>query len=313
MITLEDICKKLDRVLNGTDPEISAISPTTNNYFFKVYSEGLYLSNVDDKIRKKNFIPVIVGALGGEHNPVPNLAESSYNVQITLYFPVRFKTDMYALENYLETVFVGKTLTYNFQKALSNISIAQFGEIQGLDFKAIERDFDEKPLTVMEAYWCMQFTLFLKEAYNLGLSGGVMLGNDVQIEKIKITYDGITEGEIVLEDTSPINIERAVIANSEPAVQQCFGDTHSKGFPANAGYTKQLPLIVKNTSQYSYLINICEIRRDIQKLKVEIFESLPFDGPGLHISHKYFVSGYSRKNVIGDYVGISLTLNDLEE
>lgn len=312
MINVETICKKLENILNGIDPEITVISPANENFFFKVYSEGLYLSNLSDQVRKKNFCPVFVGQAGGTHNPVPELKDTSENIQIAFYFPVRFKNIFYALEDFLENVFVGQVLTFGEQKVACNMSIAQFGEIQNLDMQSfrdwIEREWKEIPIESMEPYWSVSFVLFVKTGKLMGKENGVMIGNDAKITKLKVTYKGST----ILEDTSPISIERAVIANSEPATQQLFGETHASGFPANLGYTNQLPIIIKNTSGYRDLIKVCEVDKDIQNLMIELTRTLPFKTP-LSYTHKYFVSGYTDKIAFGDYIGISLTLSDLQE
>ena len=66
MINLEEIVKKLDKILNGIDPDIPTglANPVTDEYFFMVFSEGLYLSTIADMRAgtRKNFIPVVVGA-----------------------------------------------------------------------------------------------------------------------------------------------------------------------------------------------------------------------------------------------------------
>jgi len=312
MINLEQVCKMLDNTLNGTNEEVSEISPTTDAYFFKVFSEGLYLSNVSDRVKGKNFIPVVIGSLGGEYNPVPYLEEDDYSIQITLFYPVRFKNDFYALNEFFRKVFVGKVLTYGTQKALSNISVAQYGELQSLDMKEfrewITRTYKEETINVIETYMSMQFTLYLNTAYKLGQTDGFVLGNQIPLTKIKMTYKGTT----FLEDTTPVLIERADLANVEPAQQQLYGENYSRGFGASASFTRQLPLIIKLNTGYRTLLDYCENTKDIQNIVVEITESIPF-ASALTITHKYYISAYSRNTKLGDFLGVNLTLNDYKE
>ena len=150
----------------------------------------------------------------------------------------------------------------------------------------------------------MNITLFLSTA-----GSEFFYGDDVKIKKVKIVYDG---NQTLVEDTSPLIIERADIASSETAPQQLFGETHIKGYPANLGYTKELPLIIKNNAQYRSLFNILEDTKDIQRLKVEITEEFPFETP-LETTNTYYVTNYSRRTAYGSLLGISLTLATLRE
>ena len=222
----------------------------------------------------------------------------------SFYFPVRFKDDFFRLNEYLVDTFVGKFITFGTQKARCNISIATYGEIQNIDFKEFKEWVGQKytrPIEVMELWMSMNITLFLSTA-----GSNFMYGDDTKIKKITV-YNGSTK---ILEDESPLCIERADIASSETAPQQAFGETRIKGYPANLGYTKELPLIVKNSSEYRALFDILENTRDIQALKIEISEEFPFESP-LTTTLSYYVTNYSRRTAYGSLLGISLTLAEL--
>lgn len=299
MIIITDVANKLNELLNGASG--------FEQYQFEVETQGFHIDHIFDKESGKNFIPVFISTMGGTNNPVPNLKQAEYTIPITFYFPVRFKNDFFALNEFLIDAFVGKFITFGTQKARCNISIATYGEIQQLDFKEFKEwvnSYYKTPIEVMEMWMSMNITLFLSTA-----GGDFIYGDDVKIKKVKVVYDG---NQTLVEDTNPLVIERADIASSETAPQQLFGETHIKGYPANLGYTKELPLIIKNESEYRALFNILENTKDIQRLKIEITEEFPFETP-LETTNKYYVTNYSRRTTYGSLLGISLTLATLRE
>ena len=302
MIQLETIAKKIQELLNPAQG--------LEQYQFVVETQGFHIDQIYDKSTGKNFIPVFISTMGGQNNPVPGLKQSECSIPITFYFPVRFKKDFYVLYDYLVDIFVGQFINFGTteepQKARCNISIPQFGEIQDLDFTEFKEwvgSIYRKTIEVMEPYLSMTVTLYLSTA-----GQEFIYGDDVKITNITIAYKGTD----ILDDSDPICIERADIGTSETAPQQSFEDTHIKGYPANLGYTKELPLTLKNTSEYRALLNILENTKDIQNLTVTVTESFPFE-TALSVTHKYYVTNYTRRTAFASLMGISLTLADLRE
>lgn len=301
MINLQEIATYISNALNsGSNP--------INQYQFNVETQGFHLDKISDRQTGKNFIPVFISTIGGSNNPVANLKQAEYSIPITFYYPVRFKQDFFILYDYLVDVFVGKILNFgssiDVKNARCNISIPQFGEIQDLDLKEFKKWVDstyKAEIEVMEPYLSMTVTLFLTT-----YGKEFIFGDKVQITNLTVYYDG----NKILEDTSPIIIERAVVGSSETAPQQAFDETYIKGYPANLGFTKELPLIVKNNSGYRLLLNYIENVKDMQKIKVEITEMIPFTPPLLN-THSHYVTNYSRRTAYGQILGISLTLADL--
>lgn len=299
MIIFTNVAEKLQEILNS----IQAL----NQYQFEVETQGFHLDKISDKVTGKNFIPVFISTMGGQNNPISNLKQSEVNVPITFYYPVRFKDDFYYLYDELCDIFVGKFIFFGTERARCNLSIPQFGEIVDLDlveFKKWVGSIYRKEVEVMEPYLSMTINLYMSKAGN-----DFLYGDDITITSVTI-YNGSTK---ILEDTSPISIERADIGTSETAPQQAFGETYIKGYPANLGFTKELPLIIKNNDQYRKLIEIAESTKNLQALKVTISEKIPFTGKDkdLTISHDYYVTNYSRRTAYGSLIGISLTLADL--
>ena len=296
MIILTDVAKKLNEVLNASED--------FSQYQFAIETHGFHLDQISDRTTGKNFIPVFISTMGGQNNPVPNLKQAEYNIPITFYYPVRFKDDFFALNEYLVDTFVGQFLTFGTQKARCNISIPQYGEIQDLDlreFKEWVGSIYRREIEVMESYMSMTITLYLSTS-----GSAFMYGDDAKITKLTIYYNTTK----ILEDTAPVIIERADIGSSETAPQQALGETRIKGYPANLGYTKELPIILKNTTGYRSLMDYCENTKDIQKIKVEITESFPFT-TALSVTNTYYVTNYTRRTSYGSLLGISLTLAEL--
>lgn len=310
MIILSEVANKLNEILNDANAPIDLA--------FIVRTPGFHLDQVADQQTKKNYIPVFISSLGGNINPVPLLKQVDATIPMTFYFPVRFKEKFFVLNEYLIDELVGQFLEWGAYsgKAISNLSLPRYGEIQDLDLKAFkdwtQENFDLS-IEVMEPYMSMELTLYLSTS-----NPEFIYGNIVKVTGITI-YHGSTK---ILEDTNPICIDRADIGSSEPAVQQCFSDKYTKGFGANAAYTKQLPLIVKNTEGYYDLLDICENEKDIQNLEIDLEEEIPVEKEftetingesvtvkkKLTVTNHYFITNYSRRTTIGQLLGISFTL-----
>lgn len=324
MIILSEIVTKLNEILNANDNPLSTTFP------FVVESPGFHLDSVADHDTRKNFIPVFISSLGGTINPVPLLKQTDATIPMVFYFPVRYKSDFFNLNDWLVDKFCGKTMDWGdiSGKAISNVSLPRYGEIQDLDLiqfkKWTEANFNRE-IEVMEPFMSMEISLFLSTA-----NSQFIYGNNVYITNLSVYYGG----NLILSDDEPICIDRADIGSSEPAAQQLFSDTYSRGFPANAAYTKQIPLIIKNQHGYYELLEKCEKDKDLQKLTVKITESIPlskfiYDSvagkwvvdkdtdnkpiTSLEVTHTYYVTNYSRRTSLGQLLGISLTLADLRE
>lgn len=320
MINLEEIARKLDKILNGIDSEIPTglPSPVTDNYFFMVFSEGLYLSTVADTRAgvRKNFIPVVVGAYGGENNPVEGLAEQDRNALIQVLFPVRFKEQMYELENYLAQCFVGRLLTIGSQKCICNVSPAQYGELQDFSFNEfnqwVETNY-KMPLDKTETYMSMTLNLYLSTAKDVGSNGGFVYGNSFKT-KIKLYTDDTFQ--TVYEEDSPVFIQATPTTNSAPASQHILGEDYARGMPESTSYAKQITLYVKQTSFYAALIQ-AYIQRKYQTFIVGLRDDFGFTVQGFDTSEStqklYYISDLIVNVNKGELMTVVLTLADYLE
>jgi hypothetical protein len=229
MIILTEVAEKLSAILNGTDSETSGYTRPTDLSFL-VKTEGFHLDSIDDKPSGKNLIPVFVSSMGGQFNPVKGLKQASYSIPLTFYYPVRFKEAFFALANFLADVFVGTILNYGSisGKAVSNINVPQYGEIQDLDFKEFEKWVGanyQLPVDVMEPYMTMNVTLFLSNA-----APGLLYGNDVKVD-LSFTYG---ENTYSIDD---IDWDGSSLqSNTQAQSEQEEGTNEADGIPFGTAY-----------------------------------------------------------------------------
>lgn len=311
MIILNEIVEKLNNILNGRDPETATIQRPTD-LEFHVETPGFHLDYIHNAETNKNFIPVFVSSMGGQINAVPSLKQVDATIPLIFYFPVRFKNVFFALNDYLADVFVGKTLNYGTYsgRAISNISFARYGEIQGFDLKEFKNWVGttfQREIEVSEPFLTMEISLYLSTS-----NSEFIYGNNVKITHLVIKY----KGQTMVDDSDPICIDRVDVGSCEPAVQQLFSDRYSKGFAANAGFTRQIPLTIKNNLQYRALLSACEGAKDLQNLTFELTEEFPIpniNGDNLTVTNKYFITNYTRRVALGQLLGANFTLSLLRE
>ena len=229
MIILTEVAKKLENILNGNDSETTAFTNPTA-FSFMVATEGFHIDELNKPNKNGNFIPVFISSLGGQFNPIKGLKQGNYSIPVAFYYPVRFKDDFFALAEYLAEVFVGTILNYGAisGKAVSNISVPQYGEIQNLDFKEFENWVGinyKMPIETMEPYMSMTLTLFLSNA-----ASGLIYGNDVKVD-LSFTYG---ENTYSIDD---IDWDGASIqSNCQQQSEQEEGTNEADSLPFGTGY-----------------------------------------------------------------------------
>lgn len=238
MVLLTEIAETLKTLLNS--------ATGFEQYLFECETQGFHIDHVYDKTTGKNFIPVFISTMGGEHNPIPNLKESTYSIPVVLYFPVRFKEDFFMLNDFIETTFIGKQINYGTYTGtcLSNISVTTYGEIQELDFKQFKEwvgNTYKMPIEVMEMWMTMTFTLYLST-----VGSDFKYGND---GAVTLKYGSYTDSTVVFDD---FNIQ----SMSEPAEQQLLDATvpESSGLVANTSYSTGLKVYYKSNTMYKAIL-----------------------------------------------------------
>lgn len=315
MIRLDEVAKKIQSILNGDDPEVIALGLTMPTGFqFVAETEGYHLDSIADMQEGKNFVPVFVSSMGGQYNPIPELKQANYVIPITFYFPVRFKNDMFRLNEYLADVFVGRILTYGSTsgKAVSNISIPQFGEITDLDLKQFASWVTttyKKQIDVFEPYLSMTISLYLSNSKE-----GLIYGNDVKVSA-KFTYENDTyEVDDVAYDDGSLQ------SNSQPSSEQEEGSPESTAIPFGTTYGMSIKFYPdtttedKNDSSKKLYLELLKIwfAGNIQKVKCEI--SFKFgDDPNLIFKRNCFVQSMIAPIQKGQLFSITLTLSKITE
>ena len=187
--------------------------------------------------------------MGGNHNPVPKLKQANYSLPITFYFPVRFKEDFINLYEYLADVFIGTYLNYGTKsgRAVSNISVPQYGEIVGLDLVEFEKWVNENythKIEVMENYLSMTITLYLSS-----IGADFLLGNDISLKMSYWLFGNTWQyDDVVFDDGS-------LISQTSPQSEQIEGENESHGLPFGATYSSSFKVFYKNNSFCNFLLN----------------------------------------------------------
>lgn len=229
MIYLNEVCSKLDEILNADG------NPA--DFLYAVESVGYHADGIYDKKSGRNMIRVFVSQMGGTYNPVFGLGEATYTIPIVFYFPVRFKEYFFALDAYLHQVFVGAQIDYgtNSGKAISNLSVSQYGELQDLDFKEFKQWADsiyKTPIEVMETYMTMTVNLYLST-----IASGFVYANEVEVS---LSWN---DKSLPLVFASG-SIQSATQAESE----QLVGDYESDGLPFSVAYGSSFQLYLDKNS-----------------------------------------------------------------
>lgn len=245
MVNIIEIANKLEKVLNGTDNE--TIGYTRNlDYEFVVATEGFHLDHIYDKDTKKNFIPVFIGSLGGQRNPVKGLGEANLTIPVSIYYPVRFKNDFFRLDEYLDNCFTGGFLTWGSEKCVSNISISQYGEIENLDLKQfglwVNKTY-KKPIEVMGVWMSMTFNLYLSRA-----NSSYVWGNTVTTSlSFQINSTTYTDNDVTF-------VEQNIQSNTEATSQQAIGETEVESMPFGTSYANSFSCYVKDNDMYKKIL-----------------------------------------------------------
>lgn len=219
MLTVKEIARELDSILNGTSPNVPEDATRPFDGVFSVKTAGYHLDHVYDPKTKSNFFPVFIENGSGRFNPIKDLEQVDYSFPVSIYFPIRFKEKMLAMQEYLVKCFVGCApifkvygddgkLAYE-QGAITNISAFELGEITDLDLdqygqsllKQLNAYIAEQykmPVSNMEPWISLNFTLFVSTMKDANSKGGYVYGN---LFKTVLTLTR-TKSDGTLEDLS---------------------------------------------------------------------------------------------------------------
>lgn len=299
MINLDQISDKFRKILNGADAETSSADRTNiEDLSFMVATEGVRFDST--AVKGENKIPVFIGQLGGTYNPVEHLEEADYSINVLVYFPLRFKETFHKLEGYLVECLVGKMLTWGEQKARSNISPAQYGEIEDLDLKELEtwtRTVYNQKIEMNEKWCSLTFTLFLSTAKNLGQANGYIMGDQFSAT---ITYDGnATEAEFA---------ESSEKLTAEAESQQLLGTGHVINVASVSQYALSLNIYLKDDAFGRALLNDV-IKKQVQGKSVSIQKTLSLSTTITDIRN-YVILDASISYAKGELMTANLILGD---
>ena len=304
------IAEKITNILNGVDSEIIALglqNPT--DFDFNVQTQGFHLDHITNAKKGTNFIPVFISSMGGQRNPVPYLRQGTYTLPIVFYFPVRFKDSLFTLDDFLCDCFCGRRLNYGTDDAplhcVSNISVAQFGEIQEIDvikefMNWVENTY-QKQIEITEPYISMQYTLYLSNA-----DESIVYGNEVKADlsldistcaekwNYKHTYN---EGELCIYqdklyksncyqqdrtfvkdnwiwldpvDEPVLFASGSLISSSQAVSEQEIGTSESRSLPLTTSYATSFTMNVSRDSDFYYALLRNWVYGTIQKVRMNL-------------------------------------------
>ena len=265
MINLSEVCSYISDLLNSNANPV--------DFLYDVQAVGYHADTVYDKEKGKNLIRVFVSTFGGEFNPVPNLGQATYTIPVTFYFPVRFKENFFALDGYLHHELVGKSIS-SFN-AVSNLSIATYGEIQDLDFKEFKAWADnlyKKPIEVMEKYMSMTVNLYLTTIsykYKFGnaataklyfTANKVTFYNELMPEGLR-TFYGISTG--ITKIVSAVEYQQVIIGDSYYYIVAGSSNVYTEG---NNAMEKILNIIVTQSASATFNIPLVFAQGSFQRM-----------------------------------------------
>ena len=134
----------------------------------------------------REYIPIYLDVPSGAFDAVPNISKVNQTYEINFFFPIEYKETMLALLEYLPSVYVAKVLSIGSEKAVTNLSVPVFGEVQPATmerFSQFIKDTYGNSIVVKRTdYWLnYKLTIFLGSAK--ANDGSAMLwGNDISYE-----------------------------------------------------------------------------------------------------------------------------------
>lgn len=296
MILVSEIAKTLQDILNNENSEIQEQNPT--DFYYRVETAGFHIDKVSDKQKGKNFIPVFISTVGGQYDPVPALKRVAYTLPITFYFPVRFKQEMFSLTPFLADVFVGKMINYGDVSGvcLSNISVANYGEIVDLDltqFKEWVNGVYKEEIEVMQPYLSMSFNLYLTTVDN-----SFIYANKV---KYSMTIGETTIGDLVFT-------QAGTGTSISPISQQLIDtDTYSKNVANITNRSASIVVYPQDTKAWHDFIDAYEngtlANKSVVLTKTYDFINTPY-------TKNYIVLSVNQNIQYGDLLSFTITFGD---
>jgi hypothetical protein len=256
MVDIQDLQSKLNKMLNGKEnPNNVRISDYIDDVSFGVITYASYLDNISDIQTNKNVIPVYISEPSGTVEPIPKLGEINMQYQITLYFPMTLKDKFFKLMSYFIDVFAGRFLDFgNSGKALCNLTVPTFGEIDQQEFKQFADFMQNKyklPIMTSSMWGSYTFTLYFHQLNNLGKENGFILGNQVSYN-LSFTYNNTKYSEDVILTSSARNY------TADPVSQQIMGEFETLSLNKNSSYADSIQVYAKNNDFWNTFRDLFE-------------------------------------------------------
>lgn len=222
-----------------------------SDLYFKVAIDGFHLDNVLDKSEGKNFIPVFLRQTGGKYEPIEGIPKYDASFEFTFYFPVRFREQFYAINNWLAKQLVGQTHAideYKENSLLFTMDVATFGEINTIDltqFKEWVETTYQKPMNVSENFMTMTIKIYC--SYVSGF-----WGNDLSDITLVMTHKTTSVVKKIVNKW----LINSFSINNTPSSQQLLGvDKYAKNIVNITANTYYFKLLLKDSDLLTMFFN----------------------------------------------------------
>lgn len=265
MIDVDELCTFMTAVLNGTSPDVIALSRPSftmdgQNVSFKARSPSLPYNDdtTMDSPSEGSFLPVMIEETGGgQYEAFPDAGMYSISDSMTFLFPVALYSDILAFFDYMAKALVGKVLSVGSVSGSVCFNIGQptFAQMAYLESDQLEqittmtsRIFGHK--TSVSRQWAtLTFPLYMSGAENLNKAGGIVYGN--QGEYILTIDFGGTVGPLS-ETLLIVQPSDAMMGNT--AEEQAISDTIQRGVVTNSAVGTTLTCFVRANAFWHFLI-----------------------------------------------------------
>jgi len=268
MIEITEFCAKLQAILNGTAPNVSALTRPSftldgQQVYFNVKSPSL--PHTDDltpsglgNASSGMTLPVMVEQSGsGQYEAYPNALMWSAGYQMTFLFPVVLYSDILLFYQYLADAVNG--IIVNFGSVSGSVCCAlgapSFGQMRYLEayqfdpLKASVSALFGERVCVSREWASLTLTFYMSGAKGLNEAGGFVYGNQVSYS-LEVTFPSPT-GDL-FESLSLVSPSEALSTNAYE--QQAISASQQSALPQNAGQGITLACFVKADAFWAALI-----------------------------------------------------------
>lgn len=270
MTDIKELCSFMEAVLNGTSPDVVAITRPSftmdgKPVSFKVRSPALPYT--DDTTMESpslgSFLPVMIEETGGgQYEAFPDAGMYSVSDSVTFLFPVSLYSDVLAFFDYMAKALVGKVLGVGpvSGSVCFNIGQPTFAQMAYLEADQLEQITAATSMifghrsSVSRQWASLTFPLYMSGAEGMNEANGIIYGNQGKYT-LNIDFGG-TVGDLS-ETLLIVQPSDAMMANT--AEEQAIDERIQKGVVTNSAVGTTLTCFVRANP---FWLNLIKAKRD---------------------------------------------------